>query len=76
MLQRDVPLVGVARDSPPHRGRTVAGASQQHPLEARVAAGEIFDAGRERVAHIGEERAVVVDAGHDGIRALDDGVAR
>ena len=46
---------------------------RKHPLEARVASGEILDARRERVAHIGEERAVVVDAGHDGIRALDDG---
>ena len=73
MLQREVPLVGVTRVSLFVKVEPPCRAAQKNPLEALIAAGEILDARRERVAHIREERAVVVDAGHDGIRALDDG---
>ena len=54
----------------------VAGSSEQHLLETGVASRIVIHAGRERIAHVSEERTVVVDAGRDVIGSLVHGVAR
>ncbi len=54
----------------------VAGPSEQHLLEAGIASRIVFDARGKRVAKVGDERDVVVDAGRDVVRSLVHRIAR
>ena len=74
MLQSDAELLRASRVPILMAVVLSPGASKQHLLKARVAPRVIFDAARERVTHVGEERAVIVDARHDVVDSLVHGV--